>query len=86
MEDTPTALYEASEGQFIPTALTIGPWDESAQHGGPPSALMAGAVERFGDEAESFFVARVMVDLLRPIPVAPLEVHVLPIRLGRSAQ
>lgn len=82
----PTALYASSSDTFTATALTIGPWDTGAQHGGPPSALMAGAVERFGDDAGSFFVARVAVDLLRPVPIAPLEVNIQPIRLGRRAQ
>ena len=82
----PTALYALSSDHFGATALTAGPWEPGAQHGGPPSALLAGAVERFGDEAEAFFVARVAVDLLRPVPVAPLEVNVQPIRLGHRAQ
>jgi hypothetical protein len=56
------------------------------QHGGPPSALMAGAIERFGDEAEAFMVTRLTFELLRAIPMVPLRVRVEPIRMGRRAQ
>ena len=32
---------------YLPTALCRGPWDNRAQHGGPPSALLAGLLDRF---------------------------------------
>ena len=56
------------------------------QHGGPPAALLAGAAERFGDDASFFVVTRVTVELMRPIGLVPLAVSVTPLRLGRQVQ
>ncbi len=41
------AIFHASDdGRYEPTALAVGPWDPDALHGGPPCALLAGALER----------------------------------------
>ena len=83
---TPMAFYRRQSETFLPTPHCIGPWDPGAQHGGPPAALLAGAAERYGEDAASFVVVRVTVDLLRPVGFVPLSVEVTPIRLGRRAQ
>jgi len=70
---------------FEATALTRGPWDEGAQHGGPPSALLAGALERF-DGGDDFAVTRVVVDFRRGVPIDRLTVDVEPQHLGRTVQ
>jgi len=83
---TPMAFYRRQSETYLPTPHCIGPWDPGAQHGGPPAALLAGAAERYGEDAASFVVVRVTVDLLRPVGFVPLSVEVTPIRLGRRAQ
>ncbi len=40
------AFYERDGERFVPSELTRGPWDPGAQHAGPPSALIARALER----------------------------------------
>ncbi len=63
------------EERFFATELTRGPWSNDHQHGGPPTALLARAIEREGERAGQMFVTRMSVELLRPIPIAaPLEV------------
>ncbi len=58
------------EQRFFATELTRGPWSNDHQHGGPPTALLARAIER-----PDMFVVRMTCELLRPIPIAaPLEV------------
>lgn len=84
MAPLPEAYYHFENGLYRPTPLTIGPWDVGLQHGGPPSALLARAIERFG--GEDFQVARLTVDLLRPIAMDPVRVTVSPIRQGKMAQ
>ena len=45
--DLPSAFFLPDPTQpdrFVPTGLTRGPWDNRAQHGGPPCALLARAV------------------------------------------
>lgn len=82
----PSAFFVPEGHRFVATELTRGPWSNDHQHGGPPSALIGRALERWGDDAAQFSVARVTVELLRPIPIGPLEVEVEPIRSSRRAQ
>ncbi len=82
----PDSFFVREGSAFASTELTRGPWSNDHQHGGPPSALLARAAEGFGDDAASFFVARLTVDYFRPIPIAPLSVAVEPVKLGKTAQ
>ena len=65
------SLFEpAGQRRWVPTELARGPWDPRACHGGPVSALLARAVERIDDDAEiDWHVARLTVELTRPVPV-----------------
>lgn len=78
------AFYEPDGAGFVATALTAGPWDPGAQHGGPPSALLAGALERFENPEGRSQLARVHVQLLRPVPVARLSLEVEMVKAGRT--
>jgi hypothetical protein len=69
-------------GRFRSTEATAGPWSAELQHGGPPSALLAHALERH-DPTPGLRAARMTVDVLGPIPVAPVEVATTTIRPGR---
>jgi hypothetical protein len=51
-------------------------------HGGPPSGLLARAVERANTDP-GLHVARMTVDLFRPVPKAPLHVTTEFVREGR---
>lgn len=83
----PAAIFEPDDaGRFVPTVLATGPWDPGALHGGPPSALAAGELERAVADAGlgvEFFPARFTAELLRPVPLAPLEVRTVLRRPGR---
>ncbi len=77
------AFYEpAGNGIFASTPATAGPWSPDAQHGGPPSALAARAIERHEPD-ERQRLARVGIDILRPVPVKPLTVRTRTVRPGR---
>lgn len=86
----PGAFYQRvlgahGEERMFASELTRGPWSNDHQHGGPPAALLARAVEREGERAGEMFVARLTVELLRPIPIAaPLEVVTEVLAEGRS--
>lgn len=67
------------------TPFSAGPWDPTMQHGGAPSALVARAAEAF-PAARPMRVARMTVDLLRPAPVATLDIETEVIREGRKIQ
>ena len=81
----PRALYEPDGDRLVPTALTRGPWDPGHQHAGPPSALLARAVERAGGIEDGRLV-RLGVDILRPVPLEPLRAEARVIRGGRRVE
>ncbi len=80
------SFYRSDGDGFVSTDLTRGPWDNRAQHGGPPAALLAGTLERFGDDAGAFAIARLSVELLRPVPLTRLQLSAGVERDGRTAQ
>ena len=67
------------------TEHTSGPWDERFQHAGPPSALLARAVENCAPRTD-VMVARMTVEILGPIPVGELTVTAELVRPGRSVE
>ena len=75
------AFYARDGGAFVPSELTRGPWDPGAQHAGPPSALLAAAVEAGGT-----LIGRITIELLRPVPIAPLRVAPEVVRPGRNVE
>jgi hypothetical protein len=81
----PDALFELDGDRAIPHRIARGPWSDDAQHGGPPAALLARAVER-ADPGPASFVARLTVELLRPVPLRPLTVETRTLRPGRKVQ
>ena len=72
----------AGTGTFVATPATAGPWSPQAQHGGPPSALAARALE-LHEPDESQRLARVAIDILRPVPLGKITVRTRTVRPGR---
>ena len=81
----PDALFLRDGDRFVPTELCRGPWRPDAQHGGPPAALLAHAVERAAGE-DGMQSVRLTIELLRPVPLAPLTVAARIARPGRKVQ
>ncbi|WP_336087808.1 thioesterase family protein [Nocardia sp. SSK8] len=75
----------AEPGRFESTELTRGPWSPDAQHAGPPSALLGHVIERCAPR-EGFQVGRVAVEILGPVPLAPLTARAEVVRSGRSVE
>jgi hypothetical protein len=73
---------QVAPGTFQASAATAGPWDPQAQHGGPPSALAVRELDRH-EPAEHMRLARVAVDILRPVPVGTLTVATRTVRPGK---
>jgi len=85
MSEAPAFFVEEGE-RLVPTELTRGPWSSIHQHGGPPSAVMARAVERATGEPESLRLTRFTIDFVRPVPMEPLTVLVERVRDGRRVR
>jgi Thioesterase-like superfamily len=79
------AFYEPRGGQLVPSELTRGPWDRNAQHAGPPSALIVRGLERC-EPREGMRLGRIAIDILGPVPLAPLTVAARVVRPGRSVE
>jgi len=79
------AFYERDGDGFNATELTRGPWDPGAQHAGPPSGLLGREIERV-DGADGFQVARITLEILRPVPIGRVSVEAEVVRPGRSVQ
>lgn len=80
-----SALYHVVDDSFVPTPLTRGGWSDDAQHGGPPSGLLARAVEMV-PAAAPMQIVRFTVDLFRAVPLLPLAVDTSVLRDGRRIQ
>src|SRR5262249_51738244 len=72
----------AGTGAFVATPATAGPWSADAQHGGPPSALAAWVIEQH-EPNPAQRLARVAIDILRPVPLGKLTARVRTVRAGR---
>jgi acyl-coenzyme A thioesterase PaaI-like protein len=79
------ALFRIEAEELVPTELARGPWGPNALHGGPTAAVLARALERH-DPGPASFVSRLTVELLRPVPLAPLRVVARTARPGRNVQ
>ena len=79
------AFYRQEDDHLIPSELTRGPWDPHAQHAGPPSALLARALERC-QPRDGTRIGRITVEILGPVPLAPLTVEASVVRPGRSVE
>lgn len=82
IDDTTPALFVTdNQGRYHPTRYAIGPWDPRLLHGGATGGLVAHALEA-ADPAPALQFARLSIDLLRPVPLAPLTAHVAVVRSG----
>jgi hypothetical protein len=79
------ALFIPDGDRYVPTTLARGPWNREALHGGPVAALAARAIEGH-EPAGPTLLSRLTVELLRPVPLAPLAVSVETLRPGRKVQ
>ncbi len=76
---------QLDEATFDSSPWTAGPWGPDKQHAGPPSALLARAIERF-EPRDGHRLGRVSIDVLGAVPVAPLRIEVERLRSGRRLE
>jgi hypothetical protein len=84
--ELPPAYYlPLGDGRFAATEATMSPWDSAAQHGGPPTALLAACLDdAFG--RPTMRVARISMDFLGPVPRAEVRVQTSLLRPGKRTQ
>lgn len=76
---------QLGEHRFESLPPTAGPWSPHAQHAGPPSALLARAIMAHEHRPE-MRLSDFRLDILGPIPLAPLDIEVRTVRGGRSME
>src|SRR5689334_337633 len=79
------AIYRVEGAKIETSAFAGGPWDPKLQHGSAPSSLICWAVERLPSPVP-MRVARLTIDLMRPVPVAPLSLETEVLREGKKIQ
>ena len=77
------AVFGRDGDLFVPTPHARGPWDPGSQHGGAPAALLARAVEAL---APGMRLARLTVEILGALPIAPLAVEAEIVKPGGRFQ
>lgn len=66
---------------FQPTEHTRGPWDEHACHAGPPTGLVARALQQLLPAQR---LTRLTVNLQRPVPYSGFRIETTIVRQGRT--
>jgi hypothetical protein len=74
-------------GRFLATPHTAGLWSPTAQHAGPPSALLARAIEHTPTTCTGpVAMARFTTEILGSVPVGEVTVRARVARPGRSVE
>jgi hypothetical protein len=81
----PSAYVVLSPRTVRASVLTRGPWDPQHQHAGPPIAMVCRAIESVAREHGLTHIGRLTANLLRPLPIAELEIEVTTDYSGRNA-
>jgi acyl-CoA thioesterase len=76
-------LYRRDGDQYVPTAAAGSPWHPGLLHGASVSGLIGHVAWQWVSEQTDFFVNRLSIDLLRPVPAVPLSVQREVLRDGR---
>jgi hypothetical protein len=80
-----TAIYRVDGNSVVTSPDAAGPWDRRMQHGSAPASLVTWVAERIPTPVP-MNIARVTIDLMRPVPVAPLTIESKVLREGRKIQ
>jgi hypothetical protein len=79
------AIFRVDGNRVLTSPDAAGPWDPGMQHGSAPASLVVWAAEAIATPVP-MHIARVTIDLMRPVPVAPLTLETEVLREGRKIQ
>ena len=79
------AIYRVEGSCVVTSPDAAGPWDPGMQHGSAPASLVVWAAEAIATPVP-MRIARLTVDLMRPVPIAPLTLETEVLRQGRKIQ
>jgi Thioesterase-like superfamily len=79
------AVFRVDGDRVLVSPHAAGPWDRTMQHGSAPASLVVWAAERIATPAP-MRIARVSIDLMRPVPLKTLTLETEVLREGRKIQ
>src|SRR5713226_7241306 len=79
------SIFRVTGNRVVTSPDAAGPWDARMQHGSAPAGLVVWAAEALATSVP-MQIARVTIDLMRPVPVAPLSIETAILREGRKIQ
>ncbi|MGN6312047.1 MAG: thioesterase family protein [Xanthobacteraceae bacterium] len=79
------AIFRIDGQRAITSPNAAGPWSPDMQHGSAPSGLVTWAAEAMPTPVP-MQIARLTIDLMRPVPLAPLAIETEVLRQGRKIQ
>jgi len=79
------AVFRVDGARVTVSPHAAGPWDPTMQHGSAPASLVVWAAEEIAT-AVPMRIARVTIDLMRPVPIKPLTLETEVLREGRKIQ
>lgn len=79
------AIFRIDGLRAITSPHAAGPWSPDMQHGSAPSGLVTWAAEAIPTPVP-MQIARLTIDLMRPVPLAPLAIETEVLRQGRKIQ
>jgi Thioesterase-like superfamily len=79
------AIFRVDGDRVSVSPHAAGPWDATMQHGSAPASLVVWAAERIATSVP-MRIARVSIDLMRPVPLKPLTLETEVLREGRKIQ
>ena len=85
LRDKENSVYTRDGDWLVPTSIAQGPWNPEHQNGGAVSGILARAVERV-EAPCPMRIARLSIDLMRPVPMKALSPKVRVVRAGRRIQ
>ncbi|MEO1060324.1 MAG: thioesterase family protein [Actinomycetota bacterium] len=78
------SFFSTTDGDwFVPNDPARGPWDPESCHAGPPTGLLARALEQLLPGSQ---LVRITVDLGRPVPMAGFRIEASISQAGRTVQ
>lgn len=79
------AIYKISGSRVEPTEHAAGPWDPTTQHGAAVSALFTQSFLKL-ETRVPMQIMRLTIDLMKPVPLAPVDLQIRVVREGRKIQ
>lgn len=79
------AIFRVDGDRVTVSPKAAGPWDPTMQHGSAPASLVVWAAQAI-PTAVPMRIARVTIDLMRPVPLKPLTLETEILREGRKIQ